>query len=615
MAAAQYYNNNTSVDDLESDIGILWQDALNKYAKESDGTDLRSLDSSRWNMNVILAEQDRQVTLFTEFRHNKGKLDKLRSLVARNSAMIQSVAGSVVNAASTAFPPGAALLTAFNYVMNASKAVSEDYDMIVTFFDIMHSFLDRVSMLENRVPKEAPFQKFLINVFTALLTLCAIARKCRKKGRLSKWAKALIDGTDPKLKGAYESLHTHLQRFESATMIATLKQTIDTNRTLGTIGKDIKDIQAGVDQVKDISQQNYHLGLETLTLNKETTAVSSQMLIITQQTQDASAEQADTLRKIERSLRLSQKQNNDGADQNVDAGARKSTALKKLQKKLGCEIDTKEQLEEIEATFVKGTCQWFKGTEAYADFENGKTQLLWITGPPGIGKSSLTYTIVKSLQEEHMGEPGHSVAHFFFREDLDNFRSMDRMLRSCACQISLQDVKYREDLLADLQRDSLESRDFRKIRDDKDKLWERLFGSKFGKGSERKAVLILDGIDEATEPEMLNILELFNKIASASLNIQILFTSAKEAIPIHEKLNCVKYVIGKENVLKDMRLIALTRMKQLPKLRKLRSEAKKKIVIKLRKKADSKCHCRLSDFNQEKICDGLVTWTLTSTLR
>ena len=67
--------------------------------------------------------------------------------------MIMKVASHVANAASTAFPPSAAIMTAFNYVMNASKAVSDDYDMILPFFEIMTSFLERVSMLEGRMPE------------------------------------------------------------------------------------------------------------------------------------------------------------------------------------------------------------------------------------------------------------------------------------------------------------------------------------------------------------------------------------------------------------------------------------------------------------------------------
>jgi len=156
MAAAVYYSGAPMAPEL-TDLANLWNGALQKYQEESE-TELPVM-----NMSMILAEQDRQLLLFGQFRHNKGKLDKLRSVVSRNSELIQSLASNVANAASTAFPPSSAILTAFNLVMNASKAVSEDYEMIVSFFDIMHSFLERISMLEKKLPPVIDKSCFLLS--------------------------------------------------------------------------------------------------------------------------------------------------------------------------------------------------------------------------------------------------------------------------------------------------------------------------------------------------------------------------------------------------------------------------------------------------------------------
>lgn len=108
--AATYYSN-PSMGDEQTNLGKLWEEALNEYYAESGGTDLRGTDSSRWNMGRILAEQEDQLQLFSHFRHDKGMVDKLRTLVSKNTAIIQNVATYVVNASSTAFPPSAAILT------------------------------------------------------------------------------------------------------------------------------------------------------------------------------------------------------------------------------------------------------------------------------------------------------------------------------------------------------------------------------------------------------------------------------------------------------------------------------------------------------------------------
>jgi|SRR3569833_464177 len=110
MAASGSYGI-APVGDEETDLGMLWQQALNEYCAESDGADLIGTDPSRWNMGRILAEQEEQLQFFSQFRHDKGRVDKLRTLVSQNSAIIQNVSTCVAAAASSAFPPGAAILT------------------------------------------------------------------------------------------------------------------------------------------------------------------------------------------------------------------------------------------------------------------------------------------------------------------------------------------------------------------------------------------------------------------------------------------------------------------------------------------------------------------------
>ncbi|SPO05140.1 uncharacterized protein DNG_07826 [Cephalotrichum gorgonifer] len=103
-----YRENNAS--DEDTDLGALWQEALIKYYEEC-GTDLRAVHESRLNFSHIKAEQDHQLLMFSEFRHDKGKLDKLRSLISSNSKHIMSIAEHIATAASAAFPPSAAILT------------------------------------------------------------------------------------------------------------------------------------------------------------------------------------------------------------------------------------------------------------------------------------------------------------------------------------------------------------------------------------------------------------------------------------------------------------------------------------------------------------------------
>lgn len=437
-----------------------------------------------------------------------------------------------------------------------------------------------------------------------MLMLCAIARKYRlqSKGRLVKWAKALVEGNDSKLKRAYDSLHTHLQRFESTTMIATLRQTMDIGKKVDGMGRDLKTIQAGVElsiqwgqqnailgqKAIDLGEKNYVVGLEVKAAIKDAAANSQEML---EGIARRDEEQSAMLRKLSQSFDRSMRQRDKAAeDRNVDAGARKSTALKKLAELLG-EDDTKRQLEDIKNAYVDGTLGWFRDQDAYTNFLDGDVPLFWVTGPPGNGKSTLSFTVVGALQTEFHDVQGTSVAHFFFREDGDDFRQAADMLKSCAMQIATHDLKYREELLADLQ---ALRRDGADGLDDVKKLWEMLYVSKFAKPSKyetRRLLLVLDGIDEAEEEAAKSVKGFIKQVGEAQLNISILFTSGPSTFDEDEdSLKLAKFTLdtSNANLKNDLRTIALVRMKQLSRLKNLRSGARKKIANKLRSKADSK---------------------------
>jgi hypothetical protein len=610
MAAASYYSG-APVGDEASDLGLMWQQALDEYASESGGKDLRGTDSSQWNMGRILGDQEEQLQLFGVFRHDKGRVDKLRSLVSKNSQIIQSVASNIANAASSAFPPSTAILTAFNYVMTASKAVSDDYDMIVQFFDIVNSFLERVSMLEGRIPDMRPFQLHLMKVFKSLLVLCAIARRYRTtQGRLKKWAKALVDGSDGKLQGAFQGLHTQLERFEAATQIATLRTAIDSSRKLDSYGKELKAIQAGVSQTIELAhqgvavgEQNFAQGQQILAMEEHTFSIalvgkgfaqdaamsSKEILEVVTRHETTESEQTDMMKrfesKLDRTMKSQQPKNKSGGDLEIDAGARKSGALKNLEQKL--RDDTKSQLMDLESNYVHGTFEWLVKSMIYQDLEVGISQIVHLTGPPGMGKSMITYATASALKEHFDGDSETSVAFFFFRtDDDDEARSAESMLKSCAYQVAAHNIKYREEVNAELKRD--ESRWIKEASNAK-ALWRRLFTSKFTKAG-RKVILLLDGVDEAEDDAVKRIIDIIKKLPTTEANIRIMFsTNAAVSDELgFGQIEATKFTLDKKMVVEDMKLVAMARMKRLSRLSKLRLPTKKRIARNLCKKADSK---------------------------
>lgn len=233
--------------EARSDIGALWDEALNTYA-ETSNVPIRSIVASHKNVVAILIQQQHELDTFKQFRHNKGKLDKLQTLFASNADYVQAAAKQIAGAASTAFPPSSVILTAFTYVLTASKHVSDDYNIIESFFDVMHCFLRRLSLLEGRIPPRKEFHQDMMAVFSSILSLSGLDYSYCNKGRFRHWASALVDGKDPKLKQAYEGLNENLKRLESATMIQTLRTVIDIHDEAKAMKDNLKTIQVSIEQ-------------------------------------------------------------------------------------------------------------------------------------------------------------------------------------------------------------------------------------------------------------------------------------------------------------------------------------------------------------------------------
>jgi hypothetical protein len=69
--------------------------------------------------------------------------------------------------------------------IQACRQVSADYDVVVVFFEDMNSFLQRIVILETRLPQYKAYQNCLMDVFTSFLQMCGYAHKYIELGRFS----------------------------------------------------------------------------------------------------------------------------------------------------------------------------------------------------------------------------------------------------------------------------------------------------------------------------------------------------------------------------------------------------------------------------------------------
>lgn len=164
-------------------IATLWNEAVRLYTVDT-GNDLVSPKFK--DTKAMIDFGTSEMNAFHHYRHDGSKVDKLRSLFMKNISYVESGSSMLLNAASTSFPPAAAINTAMTYVLTACKAVSAQYDIVINFFEDLNNFLERVTIIEKRVPRQPAYQNTLMDVFASFLRMCGLAHKLILLGRFSK---------------------------------------------------------------------------------------------------------------------------------------------------------------------------------------------------------------------------------------------------------------------------------------------------------------------------------------------------------------------------------------------------------------------------------------------
>lgn len=563
-----------------TDLAALWVDASREYYTIT-GLDVRRMKKFN-NIGEVLKDTEVQDN-FAKFRHNKGNVDKLRSFIARNSELIMKGAEAIADAASTAFPPSTAIVSALAYIMKASKDISKDYDMIAAFFEETNTLLERLTPLEKRLPSWEGFRSHLMRVFSAIMKLYAFAYKAAVEGRLKRFAKTVFrGGGDDELASASAKLDTELRRLESATGFVTLANTQD-------IKQDTTTIREGQTQ-------------SLLVLDEIKLAMGVSQSEILRMSQQFSRMMASQLQAANR-----QQESEPGSDQ----GLQKPAAFYMVQRAfLGTvapfyspEDDPAIQHSELEYTLVDGTTQWLFEDEQFEEWKNGTSEspLLWLTGDAGIGKSCLAYSAIQELRRSTASRSETSVAYYYFRDESWETDEMQyhQALSHIIPQIAQLDPSYCTQVAADLaQVNGLTNWD--------DDVWDKYIVSNFKSDGESCLFLVLDAVDYVCVT-LQSLLDALRLTVSKKPNVRILLVSRPGWKDHLDSINCSysSIVVSKEKVTSDMRLVVDARMKTYSRLHRFRQQVQTKIASDVLAKADSMLYVqyvmtRLNKMYQEK---------------
>src|SRR5438034_198517 len=119
----------------------------------------------------------------------------------------------------------------------------------------------------------------------------------------------------------------------------------------------------------------------------------------------------------------------------------------RLMKLLGVSESIECDLDFIVDRTLKGSCQWLMRRQTFQDWvaaNSNSSGFLWLTGGPGVGKSTLASFIISSFKRGLFG----GICHYhFFVAGHQTKRTLSYLLRSVALQAALSDDAFCSRLL------------------------------------------------------------------------------------------------------------------------------------------------------------------------
>ncbi|KAJ0377200.1 hypothetical protein COL26b_004642 [Colletotrichum chrysophilum] len=543
----------------DRDVKDLWQEALKGY----QGIVGFSLERKFDNVQSMLDFGTEQMNKFHKFRHDKGKVDRLRTLLASNLDYVEKGANQIIEAASPAFPPAAAIGTALTYILQACRSVSADYDIVIVFFEDMNSFLQRISILESRLPQKRAYQNCLMEVFTSLLNMCGFAHKYIELGRFKKWITNLFQGEDSELGGARALMNKRLGHLQQATEFAILGNSEET--------------------------------LKMTTQLDENQRSHTQMLERFENTMDSINENTENIKNdVAKLLKLFGGQTEESQANNDMVGSASSVkgvqdakesgdktlsarAIRYFIPGLGRNIE--EESEALRETLLPDFCNWVFSEPSWNDWlamKEGERPVLAITGQPGIGKSHLAVALYDKLEERaREDETGHTcVVHFYFREEDDVFCSFLSCMVSIVIQIAETSNAACEKLKAQLARDDININN---------RLWQHLaiflLKPLFEQNSKFNLFIVLDGLDEMRDLNAFKeFLSMF--VTEKRLRMSLVVTSRPERLEDFPKdIRLLQIEATKDKQRQDFKVLIWHRINSLGCLKKFSRYVKQRVAV------------------------------------
>ncbi|KAI0864304.1 NACHT and WD domain protein [Xylaria cubensis] len=191
----------------------------------------------------------------------------------------------------------------------------------------------------------------------------------------------------------------------------------------------------------------------------------------------------------------------------------------KLQSYLAVKFSVEDDLNNLNDARLPGTCEWVLGKKKFRDWIDSNSlspPILWLTGKPASGKSTLTSYVV-----EYLRRIGVSCCYFFFKHSDKSMQRLTACLRSLAFQMIKGNTQVGKKLLQ-LKNEGVQL-DF----DNPRAIWRSLFISGIFEVTFPRQYWIIDGLDECSDMEHF-FKPILGKLSS-EIPVRFLITSRETA--------------------------------------------------------------------------------------
>ncbi|KAI9713573.1 MAG: hypothetical protein M1820_000955 [Bogoriella megaspora] len=444
-----------------SDLISFWHDAVKAYEQEAEhSVTARTAGAKLNNADDLLALVEQQGQSFKDFRNRHGKLWSCLKRVLDPVTTIGNLITSIVGTSQIGAPATIVLGSVMHLLMSCQE-VTNAYDWLQTVFAELEEFAQRLQSYSQTEISDALRRK-IVAILAFILRIIGRSETLIRRNRFREYLRVTFIGKDEKTKALVEDLNKLLANEQRLVVALTYEKTSEI------AGLATSAVQIGAetrDVVVDIQQNVSNIS-------------------------DALNENAA-------------KQINQAQLENLRA-VLKTSAVE----------DTDDWYSLLKKSLLQGSGAWLQREAFFEYWMQQQALVLWVFGGPGAGKSMLSAWLISLLLSKYESSTdifsGTSVGYFFIKESKESLRNPNSILKTFAWQLQQTDPLFRKHaaVTCEISRNTARAED----------TWENLFLDYFQPSDKskdpRKAILIIDGLDEADADARRRLLQLMKTYVS-----------------------------------------------------------------------------------------------------